>query len=424
MNQRVNYLSMGTVDPYGNMTNTMLPSSPIQPSSDLMARKQDELATTNNNFGEYGKHTQEAQKSLMSLKPLEKPEDVKVPINGAAAAVNVANSLNQGKTMFTADQFKGSTKNAQLAGAGVGAATAVAGIAGGALSQNKHEIAGGALSGASTGAGIGTSILPGWGTLIGAGVGAIAGGVSGKLKQDKRIKDEKQAEKDRLEYNKEVERIRMQTLGQAEDMDMYQSILDRAKRTNGVYRRGGLIRYGTIDVEAGQAYLDSLKGEKPSIPLADEKIFRHGGIVENATPTVNTGAITLKAPVFKRGGKAKMTKCKQGCTCDDKKSLAVIFRRGGVVNLNKENVIIDGPSHEEHNNTGVNGDRGLPVVYNGKKVAEIESDELVINAVSAKEIEILTAKALKGDKEAEKKLGELVMKELHLNTHDYSNLLD
>ena len=38
----------------------------------------------------------------------------------------------------------------------------------------------GALSGAASGAAIGTQILPGWGTVIGSGVGAIAGFLGGK----------------------------------------------------------------------------------------------------------------------------------------------------------------------------------------------------------------------------------------------------
>lgn len=43
-----------------------------------------------------------------------------------------------------------------------------------------------ALKWGSTGAGIGTSIMPGVGTAIGAGVGVVAGGISGAINQKKR----------------------------------------------------------------------------------------------------------------------------------------------------------------------------------------------------------------------------------------------
>ena len=59
---------------------------------------------------------------------------------------------------------------------------------------------------------------------------------------------------------------------------------------------------------------------------------------------------------------------------------------------------------------------------NGKKIAEIESEELVINAISSKQIEALKAKAKSGDEKAKEELGALLFKELHSNTYDYSEL--
>jgi len=50
----------------------------------------------------------------------------------------------------------------------------------GASQYNTSNPGGGALSGAIAGAGLGTEIYPGWGTLIGAGVGALGGYFAGR----------------------------------------------------------------------------------------------------------------------------------------------------------------------------------------------------------------------------------------------------
>lgn len=47
------------------------------------------------------------------------------------------------------------------------------------------DAAKGAASGGLAGAGIGTSILPGWGTAIGAGIGGVAGGIGGWFSHQK-----------------------------------------------------------------------------------------------------------------------------------------------------------------------------------------------------------------------------------------------
>ena len=70
----------------------------------------------------------------------------------------------------------------------------------------------------------------------------------------------------------------------------------------------------------------------------------------------------------------------------------------------------------------VMGPKGAIEVLEGKKIAEIESKELVINAQSSKQIEDLKTKAKAGDAKAKEELGELLLKELHTNTYDYSEL--
>jgi len=98
------------------------------------------------------------------------------------------------------------------------------------------------------------------------------------------------------------------------------------------------------------------------------------------------------------------------------------FRRGGEHDLNKRNIIADGPSHDDLNNAGA-GDKGLPIINNGKKVAEIESRELKINADAVKHIKKLKIRAESGDKDAVKELGEFLTEELSSNTYDYTNEL-
>ena len=105
-----------------------------------------------------------------------------------------------------------------------------------------------------------------------------------------------------------------------------------------------------------------------------------------------------------------------------KKKIIPFFRRGGKLDILKKHVIVDGPSHDDLNNTGVKNDRGLPVVKNGIKVAEIESLELVLESDAVVKIEELIEKS-KSDPKAKEKLGDLLHKELSNNTYDYSELM-
>lgn len=114
---------------------------------------------------------------------------------------------------------------------------------------------------------------------------------------------------------------------------------------------------------------------------------------------------------------AKTTACACGCQAGKTK----LYRRGGELDVHKEHVILDGPSHEMLNNLSPK-DKGLPIVKNNKKVAEIESQELVITDKLAKSIELLRQKAAT-DPNAKKELGELLVKELKENTYDYTKSL-
>lgn len=100
-----------------------------------------------------------------------------------------------------------------------------------------------------------------------------------------------------------------------------------------------------------------------------------------------------------------------------------IFRRGGhIVNKYKKNVILDGPSHEEPNDTGHNDDNGLPIVQDGGKVFEVESDELILNTEISHRLEKLTYEYLKTkNKDLLIKMGKIIKKEIESNTYSYSD---
>jgi hypothetical protein len=100
------------------------------------------------------------------------------------------------------------------------------------------------------------------------------------------------------------------------------------------------------------------------------------------------------------------------------------FRRGGPLDLEKENIILDGPSHDDHNSTGVKGDKGLPVVKGKTKIAEIESLELILNKEASQELEKLIKQYKQtGDNNILVKIGKLTKSEINDNTYDYSKEL-
>lgn len=101
-------------------------------------------------------------------------------------------------------------------GMGLGA---VAGIAGGMMMQSENEgmqIGGAALSGAGTGAMIG-SVIPGIGTLAGAGIGAAIGGLTAYLNK-KDAEEEKNKNSQDDSYSEMIKLLRMQA---ERDVDIY-----------------------------------------------------------------------------------------------------------------------------------------------------------------------------------------------------------
>jgi hypothetical protein len=99
-----------------------------------------------------------------------------------------------------------------------------------------------------------------------------------------------------------------------------------------------------------------------------------------------------------------------------------MFRSGGELLL--ENVIVDGPSHDETNDTGLKDDKGIPVVKDGVKVAEIESKELVLNEGASQELVNLYKEYQKNPSQTLlNKIAALMDYELKYNTYDYTKEL-
>ena len=373
-------------------------------------------------------------------------------LNTAATAATTAGTVSTGvaagaKAVETGAKVAGAGANAGKVGssiksalsspaainalsmAGVGAVAAAGKSFGNTKIKNKKEDAGYSLRGASKGANIGASIgsfipVPG-GTFIGAGIGAglgaITGAIKGKKEMKKRKKQERIDEKERLAYNKKIKGIKRRELGKAADIDSYRSLISDVGRYNNGgsirFKKGGILKYSELNIKEGMTYLNSLVEPEEK---EESKIFRlHKG-----------GHIKLKAKkgkkLYKRGG--KVSKGHSGCGCSScmksmKEGGTPKFRRGGKLDVAKQNVILDGPSHDQKNNTGVAGDKGLPIVKNGEKVAEIESNELVLNAEASKKIDVLKRKIKSGDDKAKEELANLLQKELGENTYDYNKSL-
>jgi len=316
--------------------------------------------------------------------------------------------------------------------------------------------------GLALGSSVGSLFGP-YGTLIGGAIGlvggAITGGVVGAV-QKRKILRQRAADQAALDKIKnDITTSNRRFINQQTDVNNTNMLLN----PNPMYKKGGLLLNYNTEIKSSA---DTKPTAKP-VSLKNTPIIKlqNGGSVEdyldvktlsekdqqslmeaivalheegkdekaiskelNIHPELISNFIkSLKkasTPVFKSGGKMKGKKVKScSCGCQTPK-----FRRGGKLDLNKENVILDGPSHDEFNNTGVKGDKGLPVVKitnSGKaiKVAEIESGELIINPESSEKIRKLKLKIESGDEKAKQELAFLLSEELKNNTYDYSNLM-
>jgi hypothetical protein len=166
-------------------------------------------------------------------------------------------------------------------------------------------------------------------------------------------------------------------------------------------------------IKSLQEYI-AKKLEEQQREAENQAIQKQANPIETAEPTQE----------YKRGGKVLMKKKVEACSC----GCTPKFRRGGKLDIQKENVILDGPTHDEYNKTGVKGDKGLPVVKMTKggsafKVAEFEGGEMVLSHKLSNEIQKLRTEIKDGNEKAKDLLASLLQKELGTNTYDYTKLM-
>jgi len=477
--------AVAEITPTTGVDSTKTPSAPVvlpKPSYDTglpnldTAKVNQAISQNSGAILATGKATAEA---LRAAKAAKATADA---LKAANAAKNIGTTGAAGAQVGTAAAKGAATAATGATSAAVGAVTSLGlslagtglGIAGQAM-ENKSfkrrnlkgygvsQVAEYAGKGLSAGSAIGGLFgAPGAliGGAIGTAAGAIGGGIYGMWNKKKVLKGRDEADKfiaDANAFNNS--RYKMDTI-------KYNDIQN--SRNAMQYKRGGILKYKREE-SIGKPVANIPTKKK----LKDTPIFALGGTMQsfldpNSLPEeeqqqligllqndfaeqqktgkpLDMDGLTniaskynldpqwlvemLQAqqeqssqPTYKKGGKmklkAKVKSC--NCGCSDK---PMMFRRGGSLDLEKSNVIVDGPSHGEFNNTGVKGDKGLPIVKNGHKIAEIESGELIINKESSDKIQQLRKEAIKGDAKAKENLGKLLHEELAKNTYDYTTLL-
>ena len=405
---RSNSYRRNTEDQYGNTFNSM------QPKGSILLKNKPKLdnSVLNQNIYDPNKTIKDAQNYTNSLKPMEVKKAEKVDIDPVGALASTTQAVT---STFKNNQVAPKVENipnnlatpkagllsknmSTGAAAGVAGTSAVAGIVGNNMTSNKKEVGGGILAGAGAGASMGLAlgtVVPGLGNAVGAAAGALVGGVVGGIKgskdKKKRLDLESKEKKAIDDYNLNLSNVKRKTLGQATDLAALQRIMNSSSnydsKGNLKFKKGGVLPYSSIHKDELLGYIQK-QNEKTS-NFIKESI--------NGIPT--------KLPSVK-------------------KDVIPIFRRGGEIDIKKSNVILNGPSHEEENETGLKGDRGLPVVMKNVKVAEIESEELVLSKESMQKLEGLIKQYKEtGDLSIKKEIGEFLYSELKDNTYDYSELM-
>lgn len=458
MAQRVNVSARIFPDQFGNYSNINVPNG----------TPQNKLPTSPEVLNPYIIKDEAANKAAQitdmdKIKEGKPKLELGKPSSKLLSPPNATGSLTPNEpTLPKAPELKkGMTpKGSAAMGAGIGIGAAAANIGGSYLENNKQEVAGSALKGAAQGASMGMVAGP-IGAIVGGVVGAGAGALQGSAKKSEREAMEFKTEAARKLHNLKMEKLRNQTIGRGEDLAAYQSIVNSTGKT-GSYRSGGLLRYYEVDMDEARKYIERLVKErsvtkhqiggtiggtvdnKLEEPSNTDKLLSiaYKMITEGKSPKeiaealkvdektfrlIMGQAIKLKSPPIPGETPLSIT---PDNTMGSYRSGGPIFnfnirslRRGGPLDVIKQNVIVNGPSHDDLNKTGVKGDKGIPVVHKGIKVAEIESKELVINAGAMSEIERLRKEFEAGNKEVIDKLGELLIAELGENTYDYNKEL-
>ena len=268
--------------------------------------------------------------------------------------------------------------------------------------------------GAALGASIG-SVFPGFGTVIGAGIGALAGGISGLIKGSKMKKEGEKAYEEALTKRREemalYQKAKNTSLRNynanktANFMSQADNMYSSTGKTIGIARRGGIVYSPIIGVR-----FDTPKVERVNYPITASNIRK---AAKGAKVSVG---LEKRVMLCSRADGSCSIRRKEAAS-----QVFPIFKRGGsVVNKLKRNIIPHGVLHEEENMTGIKGDKGIPIVQNGKKMFELERSEFVLNAETSKDVQDkVYAYLKKPDDNILMDLGALVRKELLLNTYSY-----
>jgi hypothetical protein len=338
--------------------------------------------------------------------------------------------------------------------------------------------------GGTIGTTIGNMIVPGIGgfvgNLIGSGVGFVGGGIWGLISgnsEKKKILRERNEEQQKVsEANKRINDENYVTMTQYRDQMRQKNLMDSIGSNVAAAKKGGILlkKYANVSdaviieettkeapkklnevpiFKMGgalpeQSYVDfqKLKDEdKQKYVAAVYQLSQEGADIKNISKKTKLHPKVVQAlqeyiaksleeqqqeqttqptQEYKRGGKMMLKKKVETCSC----GCTPKFRRGGKLDIQKENIILDGPSHDEFNKTGVKGDKGMPVVKMTKgssafKVAEFEGGEMVLTNKVSTLIRNLRDEIKGGNEKAKEVLAELLQKELGNNTYDYTNLM-
>jgi hypothetical protein len=128
------------------------------------------------------------------------------------------------------------------------------------------------------------------------------------------------------------------------------------------------------------------------------------------------------AAIAKCGAKLEVMKKVKSAKKDRISMKGRKFKVGGKINrLGEANIIPSGTLHKEKNNLGEK-DKGIPIIDgDGKKVFEVEREELILRLKATKNIEDLVGKYKKTHNAKHLvDMGRLLSEEIMTNTHDFS----
>ncbi len=160
--------------------------------------------------------------------------------------------------------------------------------------------------------------------------------------------------------------------------------------------------------------IGTLLGAAGGAGFAYKKLAKTNTNYANSVLSAQTAQKRSMLQLGRSGMKLRTQGVMEGFT--DTKRVIPIFKKGGAMN-----VIPDGKLHKEKNSLG-NGDKGIPVVDGeGKKLFELEKEELIMHLGATKEFEAMVAEYNKTkDSAILIELGKKLTEELIANTKDYS----